>query len=202
MRNLRSNRVLVEPVDGADFLAALPIINAQGTVGILVNHVDGTRQLQVLIVDAPLGPVGTQIGCVGNELHEILPFDAGVPMNAILGSFKQISVRILGRKFVVVHEALNVVVEVGSGAAHSGPIVGPLFLDLVGGQPPVLVSQLPRFARHHLVDDIVCVELGEVGMNPSGHGSVLGIGVRCNAVLVVLLEEEDVCIALMAVRCG
>lgn len=133
MRNLRSNRVLVESVDGADFLAALPIVNAQGSVGILVDHVDGARQLQVIVINAPLGPVGAQIGCVGNELQEILPLDAGVPVTAILGSFKQIPVRIFGRKLVIVHEALNVVVEVGSGAAHRGPVVGPLFLDLVGG---------------------------------------------------------------------
>jgi hypothetical protein len=64
------------------------------------------------------------------------------------------------------------------------------------------VSRLPRFARHHLVDDIIRVEFGEVGMNPSGDGGVLGIGVRCNAILVILLEELDVGVALMAVRCG
>jgi len=132
MRDLRSNRVLVEPIDRADFLAALPIVNTEGAVGVLVDHVDGAGQLQVIVINAPLGPVGAQIGSVGNELQEILPLDAGVPVTAILGSLKQVFVRIFGREFVIVHEALNVVVEVGSGAAHRGPVVGPQFLDLVG----------------------------------------------------------------------
>jgi len=199
MRDLRTSSVLVEPVDRADFLAALPIVNAQGSVGVLVDHVDGAGQLQVLIVDAPLGPVGTQIGGVCDELHEVGPLDAGVLVTSILGSFKQIPVRILGWELVIVHEALNIVVEVGPSAAHSRAIVGPLFLDLLGGQSPVLVPRLPRLARHHFVDDIIRVEFGEVGMNPSGDGGVLGIGVRCNAVFVVLLKEFDVGIALMAV---
>ena len=202
MRNALSNSVLVEPIDQADFLAPLPIVNAQGAVGVLVDHVDGAGHLQVLVIDAPLGPVGTQIGSVGDELQEILPLDAGVPMTSILGGFKQFLVRIFGRDQVIVHEALNVVVEVGSGAAHRCPIVGPLFLDLVGGQPPVFVSRLPRLALHHFGDDIVGVEFGEVGMNPSGHGCVFRIGVRSNAISVTLFEELDVGIALMAVSYG
>jgi len=202
MRDALRNSELIEPVDGADFLAALPIVNAEGAVGVLVDHVDGARQLQVVVINAPLGPVRAQVGGVGNELYEVGPLNAGVPMNRILGSFKQFLVRIIGRKLVIVHEALNVVVKVGAGAAHRGPIVGPLFLDLVGGEAPVLVSGLPGLTGHHLVDYIVGVELGEVGMNPGCDGCVFRIGVRCNAVLVVLLEEVDVAIALVAVRCG
>ena len=101
----------------------------------------------------------------------------------------------------VVHEAFDFIMHICSCATYRCAIVCPLLLDLLGCHSPILVSWLPVFALHHLLDDFIRVEMREMAMVPCGDGSILAGGVSADRILVAFLLKRDVCISRVGIGC-
>ncbi len=86
-----------------------------------------------------------------------------------------------------------------SRARCCGATVGPLLLDLVGGETPIFVPDIPITTLHHLRNDGVSVEMGEMGVVPCGYGRVFTVGIACDCIFVSVFEKLDVIVARMAI---
>ena len=99
----------------------------------------------------------------------------------------------------VIVVAFNVEMEASSRSRSGSAIIRPGLLDLLGSLAVILAAG-PFWRADHVADDLVGVELLELGMIKCGHGGVGGVAI--NRVFVCGFFELDVGIARMRVDEG
>ena len=176
-----------------DFLAALPVVNAERAVGIprcgvqvLKHHVNGARDAHGLVKHGPFRAIRSHLGrMVRPKLQEV----------AELGGVHGIGGH---RKPVVM--ALNGVVH-GGARSSGGVAVGvPCRFNGVG-RHAVVLALLPVARSHHARNNAVRVKLAEVGVDPRGDGHIRSTRVGVNGVLVLHGLKRDARVALVRVLC-
>ena len=153
-----------------------------GVVGVLVEHIHGPSEFGWFVVNHPFRAKWDEMLVVSGEIEEMV---------LVFGRF------VLVRRAVV--EALDVKMEASSRSRRGFAIVGPCLLDFGGGFAVILAGR-PLGGAHHVADDLIGVELLELGVIESGHGGVIGITVDCVDVAGFL--ESNVSIAGMRVDEG
>ena len=174
-----------------DFLAALPVVNAQRAVGfsgrrvqVFKHHVDGARDAQGFVKHGPFRAIRAQPRrMVPEELQEVAEF----------GGF-----RVFHWDGQPVVMALDVVMH-GRACRCGGVAVGvPGRLDCVRGHA-VIRTVLPFARGHHGFDDGIRIKLAEVAVIPRGDGYIFGIRVVVNGVLVLNRFKRDARVARVRV---
>ena len=176
--------------DLLNFLAALPVVNAQRAVRlarrsqVLKHHVNGARNAHRLVKHRPFRAIRAQLGrMVLDELQEV----------AELGRFGVI--RWYGKAVVM---ALNVVVHGGPRRGGRVPVRVPRRFNRVGGHA-VVRALLPVARGHHAPNNVNRVKLAEVAVVPRGDGSITNIRVAVNGVLVLHRFKRDARVALVRI---
>ena len=173
-----------------DFLAPLPVVNAQRAVRlarrsqVLKHHVNGARNAHRLVKHRPFRAIRAQLGLViPVELQEV----------AELRRFGVI--RWYGKAVVM---ALNVVVHGGPRRGGRVPVRVPRRFNRVGGHA-VVRALLPVARGHHAPNNVNRVKLAEVAVVPRGDGSITNIRVAVNGVLVLHGLKRDARVALVRI---
>ncbi len=174
-----------------DFLAALPVVNAERAVGIprrrvqvLKHHVNGARDAHGLVKHGPFRAERAQLRrMIPPKLQEV----------AELGG-----IHVIGGHGEPVVVALNGVVHGRARGSGGVAVRVPCRLDRVG-RHAVVLALLPVARSHHAPNNAIRVKLAEVGVDPRGDGRVRGAGVGVNGVLVLHGLKRNARIALMGI---
>ena len=137
---------IAEFVFVSDFFAPFPIVYQERSVGIFIDHIDGTRQFDFFAINHPFGSVGFQFGEIFQKLLEKLVFDTGVRH----------------RHLVII--MLDIGVHFGSCVGGLVAVFVPGLFDLFVGHSVVFVGIgiVPFLALFHILDDLVGVEMCEM----------------------------------------
>lgn len=108
-----------------DFLGAFPVVDGEGAVGLLIDHIDGAGEFDVVLEDEPLGAKGNESPGLSPPPFEGLEVVPLRPRRRHVVVTRQIP-----HRFGVV-VVFDVQVHLGSGAACGRARIRPLRLDLV-----------------------------------------------------------------------
>lgn len=160
-----------------DFFTPFPVVNQQITLRIFEDHIDRSRNPQLLVIHRPFCAVWPQFGEIRDKLSEKPEFDAVVQVhNAIIVAF-------------------DIVVHIGASAGCGVAISIPRIADFFAGHFVIFICGIcrPFLASQDIRDDFVGIELGEMVVVPGGDGSVAGFAV--NRVFVADFFEGDELVA-------
>lgn len=198
------SQTTLEPVLRLQLSRPLPVIDRQSSIGLLVDHINGTGDLVVLVKHEPLRTKrheSVPLHIAPLKVAEVVPLCARIGNPTVDGQTGHAIIKAVGAvasaKGHRVVEPLNVQVHPRSCRRGLRTLVGPLLLDLFRGHSVVL-GLVPLGRLHHLRDDRISVELAEEMMEKSGTRGPALLG-TVNRVCMRLLLKLDMIITRMLV---
>ena len=174
---------LAKRVGLCDFLTSFPVVNVEGVwvVRVFKEHIHRPREFGWFVINHLFRAKWREMLVVCCEIEKVLVFGARVLV------------------WCVIVVAFNVEMEASSRSRSGSAIIRPGLLDLLGSLAVILAAG-PFWRADHIADDLVSIELLELGVIECGHGSVCGVAI--NRVFVCGFFELDVGIARMRVDEG